>query len=368
MGGDNESCPRGQLSPLIVQSIIESMALGVMVIDPDGHIIVVNEALSQVLGYPRDEMLRKGWGQLFIDSERNIEFNQVFIDVIWKEMVNLQRTVPYIRPDSSSRILTLTTSFLRAEGSMEGIILLVEDVTETVRMHQREREMFSAMNQLHTERNEGLNKLALSVAHQIRNPMMTIGGFASLMRRNSRCDDRDHEYLDIIREELEKLEKLVSAVVEYASITSAEKQPVRVREVLNQAMDNVRQRSATGARLEHVQIKCPECSMQGDLDMLARAVEEVLRNALDATVESSGIELLAHHDDGTVLIDIEDKGAGIKEEYMPYVFDPFFTTRTDRVGMGLCLAKRIVLEHQGTITIKSEPGIGCRVTLQLPRE
>lgn len=332
--------PSGALSPLIVRNIIESMPLGVMVIDPKGNITVANKVLANILGHGQEDMLQQGWGQLFIDSERNIEFNQVFIDVIWKETQNLQRTVPYLRPDGGMRTLTMTTSYLTLQGDMEGIVLLIEDVTQRERMRQRERSMMQAMNQLQMERSEGLNKLALSVAHQIRNPMMTIGGFAGLLRKSQDTSPKNVEYLDIIRDEVQKLEGVVTAVVEYASITSADKQDIKVGDVLHMALRKVEERPLMQKTTPDVNIHCPVCSMQGDLQMLARALEELILNALEASrgQKQPFLALRVRQEEKTLHILVEDRGEGIKKDFMPYIFDPFFTTRADKVGMGLCLS------------------------------
>lgn len=367
--GNHKQQHSGDLSPLIVQSIIESMPLGVMVIDPNGHITVANTALAEILGHSREEMLQQGWGQLFIDTERNIEFNQVFIDVIWKETVNLQRTVPYQRPDSEMRTLTMTTSYLATEGDMQGIVLLVQDVTLREQMRERERKMLQAMNQLQVERSEGLNKLALSVAHQIRNPMMTIGGFAGLLRKNAGIPQKDLEYVDIIREEVQKLEGVVIAVVEYASITSADKHSLTVSDLLHLALSKLEKHPLMQKKTPEVSIHCPVCSMQGDLDMLARALEELGANALEASHgDTPTLILRVRQEENTVRIQVQDQGDGIKKEFMPYIFDPFFTTRADKVGMGLCLAKRIALEHQGGLVLHSEEGNGATAELSVPME
>ncbi len=368
MAEEQDRCTRGDLSPLIVRSIIDSMALGLMVIDPKGRIVVANQALSVILAIPRAELLSKGWGQLFIDSESNIEFNQVFIDVVWSEIQNLQRTVAYFTPDGRSRILNVTSSFLSAQGEMEGVVLLMEDVTETVQLHEREKQMLGAMNRLQTERTQGLNKLALSVAHQIRNPMMTIGGFASLMLKTNDRSEQDLEHLGIIREELHKLERMVRAVVEYASIPAVKRKLVPMDSLLRRAVDQLHERARNAGAAMGVRLDCRECTVLADAAMLARAMEELLMNSLEAGSPEVLIALRQENEGEQTKLHIEDKGEGIKEDYLPFVFDPFFTTRGQKVGMGLSLAQRIVQEHQGSIAIESIYGKGTTVTLLLPRE
>lgn len=362
-----DQCSNGDLSPLIVRSIIDSMALGLMVIDPKGRIVVANQALSGILNIPRSELLSKGWGQLFIDSESNIEFNQVFIDVVWNEIQNLQRTVAYFTPEGDRRVLNVTSSFLSAQGELEGVVLLMEDVTETIQLHEREKQMLGAMNRLQTERTQGLNKLALSVAHQIRNPMMTIGGFASLMLKTNDRSELDVEHLGIIRQELHKLERMVRAVVEYASIPAVEKQPVSLGALLDKAVGRVHARISEGGTALDVHADCPQCTIPADAGMLVRALEELLLNSLEAGSSEVAVTMQRGGAEEHAIVRIADRGEGIKEEYLPFVFDPFFTTRGQKVGMGLSLAQRILQEHQGAIELESDFGKGTTVTLHLPR-
>lgn len=374
MSENNNRCHTNGLSPLIVSSIIESMALGLMVIDPAGKIVVANQALADILGYSVPTMLSKGWGPLFIDNEQNLDFNQVFIDVIWNEQQNLQRTVPYERPDGTIRTVSMTTSYLKAEDSMEGIVLLVEDVTQREELLRRERDMMQDMNELQVERSEGLSKLALSVAHQIRNPMMTIGGFANLMQKTASLPERDVEYLGIIREELGKLEGIVSAVADYAGVGNPQRESLQTGKVLEHALDKLMRRGSetlSGFDPQKVALDYEDCVFEADLEKISRAMVELLANAADATMRGGGdpakVVLSARQDREYVVLLVTDKGEGIKNEYKPYIYDPFFTTRPDRTGMGLCLAKRIALEHQGALTVESEAGEGARAMIRIPR-
>ncbi len=368
MDQPNDTCSRGELSPLIVNSIIDSMALGLMIVDPKGHIVVANQVIASILGISRAKLLCQGWGQLFIDSDSNIEFNQVFIDVIWNEIQDLQRRVPYYRPDGEKRTLNVTTSFLKHQGEMQGIILLMEDVTEAIRMHEREKRILNAVNRLQAERNEGLNKLALSVAHQIRNPMMTIGGFSSMMLKTEGRSEQDKEHLGIIREELLKLERVVKAVVEYASLNEVKKTEVSLDDLVHKAVEELRDRAQHENIHLHVRLSCTSCEVLGDKEMLPRAVEELLANSLEAGGLAGAVDVTLEYRDNNARLSVQDQGEGIKEEFLPFVFDPFFTTRSHKVGMGLSLAKRIVQEHQGSIFIESETGQGTTVTMILPRE
>jgi PAS domain S-box-containing protein len=358
------------MDPLIVRRIVENMPIGLMVIDPAGKIVVANEALRQILELSTEELGSKGWGELFIKEDRNLEFNQTLIDVILKEVENLQRRASYETPSGQVKQLSVTSSYLTDENQLVGIVLLVEDVTERHRMHQRETRMLSAMHQLQVERTEGLNKLALSVAHQIRNPMSTIGGFAHMLLRNTKLEPDAEQNIRIILSELRKLENLVRVVAEYASIPQARTLPVRVNTLIENAFERLERIAEERGRLLRLSLNCgPEMEAAVDPSTFPGALDAILLNALEAASESvkaAEIEVFAEYGAGGLRIRVRDFGAGVAATDLPYVFDPFFTTKPQAVGMGLCMAKRVALEHQGEIFMISEQGEGAEVTLRAP--
>lgn len=364
-----------RMEPLIVRSIVENMPIGLMVIDPAGKIIVSNAALCAILGLAREDLAQKGWGELFIREDMNLEFNQVLIDVILKEVENLQRRVPYEAPDGRVLQLSLTSSYLTVDAQLVGIVLLVEDVTETYLLHQRETQMLSTMHQLQLERSEGLSKLALSVAHQIRNPMATIGGFAHMLLKSKCMDAAAAEPLGIILSELRKLENLVRVVTEYASIPQASAKKVQVKALLEHAVERLSATASARGRKVRVLISCAtRVEAAVDLATFPGALDAVMLNALEAAPEGGapdeGVEICVavKVTQAMLRISVVDKGVGVAAKDLPFVFDPFYTTKPQAVGMGLCLAKRVALEHHGEITIASEEGQGAEITLRVPQQ
>ena len=152
--------------------------MGLLVINPDGEIVTSNNAASNILGYACRMFEGKGWGDLFLEDSRNQAFNQVILDVIQEKKVNLHRRVPYVQPGGRTLQLSITGSFLRENEQIAGIVLILHDVTELQLLHDREKQVLREKHRLEHERAEGLTRLAMAVAHQIRNPVMSIGGFA----------------------------------------------------------------------------------------------------------------------------------------------------------------------------------------------
>jgi anti-anti-sigma factor len=338
------------------------------VIDSQGEIILGNASASEILGHPAEAILGRGWADLFLGTEGNDSFNQVIVDVIWEEERNLHRTVPYVHPNGDVLQLAITSSFVHGGQEALGIVVLLNDVSEIFRLHLQEKAILEERNRLQRERTEGLNNLAMAVAHQLRNPTTAIGGFASMLLKKVDPEEMSFRYLQQILGATKRLEDLVYSVGEYASfsVVSPSKMPVcRIREQLQQRVD---QKATELSRHASLNIRTAVFDVKVDPKFFVEALYELLDNAVEAMPSSEGvIEVCMSQDEEVLLITIQDNGLGISEENLPYVFDPFFTTKAVGVGMGLCRAKRIIAEHNGSLRIDSVAGIGTKVLIRVPR-
>ncbi len=218
----------------IVQNIIESMPVGLIVIDPQGEIIATNAAATSSLGYAQEELRSKEWAELIFEREENEAFNQIIVDVIMNRRINLQENVPYVKPNGQQLQLSITSSLLRHRQETIGFVMLTDDLIELHRHHQSEKESLEEKSRLQQERAEGLNHLAMSIAHQIRNPLMPMGGLVNRMLKDS-VQDRPHmAYLEHILSGVRRLEAIVTAVEDYTSISQLERTSVLLKEVIEQ--------------------------------------------------------------------------------------------------------------------------------------
>ena len=149
----------------------------------------------------------------------------MIVDVIWDKRLNLRRTVPYVRADGEVLQLSITSSFICADRKMVGIVVLLNDVTEIHALHLQEKTILEEKHRLQKERTESLNKLAMAVAHQLRNPTTAIGGFAAIMLKKAEPDTTASRYLHNIVSSTRRLEDVVRSVHDYASL------PVALRKI-----------------------------------------------------------------------------------------------------------------------------------------
>ena len=355
------------IKPIILRSILDSLPVGLMVIDPEGEVININRAASEILGYPLDAFEGKGWGDLFFDDEKNIDFNQIIIDIIQERKVNLQRSVSYVRSDGKILQLSITGSFLREDEEIAGIVVLINDVTELHKAHRHEKIVLEEKGALQRERAESIKNLAEAVAHQIRNPVTSIGGFSMRMLNKLDQDDPNRVYLETILAGTKRLEDVVTAVGHYTKLLQIKPTRASISKVLEKAQAGLAPKEAELSRKIKWTVHSEPIKAMIDPGLFTHALNELFLNALEFCREDEvAIEVCVFEDANWVNVEIQDSGIGISEEDRPYIFDPFFTTKAVGVGMGLCRVKRIISEHKGELKVDGVPGEGTKVVIRLP--
>ncbi len=355
------------LRSMVIQNILESIPVGLLVINSEGEIVRTNRAASRILGYPAEMLDGKGWGDLFISDTENLDFNQVFLDVIQEKQVNLCRNVPYVSPEGKTFRLSLTTSFLVEDEETAAIVVLVHDITELHDAHEREKCALEEQRRMQHQKAESLEQFALAVAHQIRNPVTAIGGFANRLLTHPDISGRMGTYLENILAQAGRLENIVRAVSAYAGL----KQVVPVRRPMEKIVLGAKARLEEKASQKSKKIlwRLQVDAVYGEVDptLFPLALDEVLLNALEASNgKEAFIAVHAFEESEGLHLKIEDKGGGISERDLPYIFDPFFTTKAVGIGMGLCKAQRIISDHKGQIEVQSAPGKGTEVHIHIP--
>lgn len=355
-----------EIKAAIIENIVESLPLGLLLINPQGEIHIANSSACRILGYSQEELIGKGWAELFFELEENDQFNQVFIDVIQEQTLNLHRSVPYRQRAQATLHLSITTSFLKVKDELQAIVVLIEDETHLYRMRERERIILEEKNRIQRQKAESLNKLALAVAHQLRNPLTTIGGFAQLMMKRSSEQTSSCQYLDNILSDVRRLDRIVKAVESYSNLPPLNLQNVLAARIIDELLRNGQLFARSVFReIEWAVVREVEM-IYVDPGLFVQAMNEIILNAVQFMGRPQGaIKIGVYKKELGFRVEVADNGMGIKESDLAFIFDPFFTSRADAVGMGLCRAQRIIAEHNGNLTVQSSVDVGTTVTINL---
>ena len=221
-----------------------------------------------------------------------------------------------------------------------------------------------------SERFAGLGKMTDQFAHQIRNPVASIGGFALRLAKEKVPYEVYTRYTDIIYTEAIRLEQIINRLVEFARVSSPHFRPINLAEIFQevlQALALIQEANRSRIRIPALEL-LPETTLYGDPGLLALAVHYLLLNSLEASSAQEEIEVSGTLGDDQVIIKVKDRGEGVLPEHLPFVFDPFFSTKFNYLGLGLTTAKRILTEHHGQVEILSIPKKGTEVRLVFPKD
>jgi signal transduction histidine kinase len=246
---------------------------------------------------------------------------------------------------------------------------------ENAKLYQRLEEKFEltslelASTQkklIRSERLAAMGHLVQGVAHEIRNPIMTIGGFAHRIKKELPENYKLQKYIDIILNESGRLERLVSEVHEFLDIQSASLVLAKVEPVIQEVLQIFKPLAHN--RNVEMQVDIPEDlpSLYLDSSQLVIALSNIMENALEAMPAGGTLSLTIERDDRHLLISCKDTGVGIYPEQLDAVYDPFVTSKTRGAGLGLTMVYQIVMNHHGEIKINSEINKGTVVNVQLP--
>jgi signal transduction histidine kinase len=219
---------------------------------------------------------------------------------------------------------------------------------------------------IRTERLAALGKLSQGVAHEVRNPVMVIGGFARRLQAQFPDGDPMRDTVEIILAQTERLERMVTDIEAFSRLRRPVLRLLSISRVIEESLRKLSDRLESQAIrvIERFSKETPDIA--ADEELLGLALGNVLLNAIEAMPAGGILELgLSTYANG-LLISVKDSGVGIQHENLPSVFDPFFTSKTTGSGLGLATVHRIISDHSGEIEIDSIPTQGTEVRIRLP--
>ena len=351
---------------ILVQNVIKTIPVGLLVIGPRGTIIAASPSAVELLGLPPEALDGCDWRTLLQAGPVNESFNRNLIEAVERDRPFRHCLADYQRPDGEMRRFSMTASCPRIDDRPVGVTLLFDDVTALYRSRERETAALREKNRLQHDMIESLNNLALSVAHQIRNPAAAIGGFALKLLREHKERHLSTDHPDIIFQEARRLEDLVGAVVRLASLAQPRFTAVHLGRLVEEAVARATETAAGLHKRVDCRLSLEDVEIVADESLLGQAFDEILLNAVEfAGREAVTLAVSLSRRDDACQLTIADNGPGVRSELRAFVFDPFFTTKARGAGIGLSLARKAVLEHNGEIDLRGNEEGGTTVAVRL---
>ncbi|MDI9644405.1 MAG: PAS domain S-box protein [Candidatus Verstraetearchaeota archaeon] len=351
------------------RAIVDDLLEAVIRFKPDGEITFLNDNFARLLGVEKESLLGKNF--LLIIPRDYKEKVEGFLKRI-KETPVAQITERVVGADGEERwIMWIGRAIFDRRGSVAEIQATGRDVTE---MKQFEEKLESIVEERTKKLREAegmamLGQIAASVGHDLRNPMQSIlyntyliGAAASNRHIPPKCASEILELLSKIERQVNYMNNIVSDLSDLTKSIALKPREVDVPSLINDALSMVRIPSKIRV-VVNVATKNPVCL---DENMIARALVNLIKNAIEAMPEGGELQVCAYDGPNSITLEVKDTGIGIPEDSLKKIFTPLYTTKPGGSGLGLVICKRIVEAHGGRISVESQVGKGTSFKIDLP--
>ena len=315
-----------------------------------GKITFANEAFCEMHGYKPQEVIGRDYTD-FVAPDSSNEAPELYSDPdgdgCEEQYVYLRLTKDGFRLPTETKV-----TYTHYKGEAAGIGIC-RDITERMRVRE-------------TERLAHIGQLAASLAHEIRNPLSSAKMSIQDLLKKLSVSGNDKRRLEIVAKEVDRVDRLVTEMLDFAKPTRFEFRPARIwplidscLEVLNTKIQekNVNILKSRGKVISKISL---------DREKMEQAILNVLLNSIEAVDRGGRITISVTNSRESLRIKISDNGVGIKKEDLPYIFDPFFSTKRTGTGLGLANAKKVVKAHGGSVDASPLARGGTRTTIELP--
>ncbi|MDR3020386.1 MAG: PAS domain-containing sensor histidine kinase [Treponema sp.] len=344
----------GEIS--FLETVLDSLDVGILVCDEINNLVLVNKFAQHIvpLNYVEGVPLVSA-----IDDERIVDF-------IRETLLNRDRVLDReidVFHKGRNRLLSFNVLPLVQKHRITGSLVYIEDITEKRKTESRLRR---------AENLASLSTLAAGVAHEIKNPLASISIHLQLLEKTmgkileKANHSKTDKYFSVIKEEIDRLNSIVVDFLFAVRPFNLELRKVDINKLINNLIEFIT------LELEQSKIICKKELDEKlpviliDERLIKQALLNLIKNAQAVMTDGGYLTITTNCSDNEVKIKISDTGAGIKEENIPKIFEPYFTTNKFGTGLGLTLVYKIIREHQGEISVVSIPGEGSVFEIVLP--
>jgi len=346
----------------LIQSIIDEIREDIFLLDKSGNVVDVNRIVWQRAGVSRKSLLglpcwhgaRLRDGSVFC---RHLDPACPF----HKTLQSGEKEETLVTRVNGSGLLQYYRLYaypiFDIRGHMTHVMVMHRDITERTHRekYQQQRDKFAIIGEMSTY-----------LAHEIRNPLFAVGGFANSLLKSPNLGEKEREKVQIIVSETMRLDRMLTNMLNFARPSRAPEGRVDIVTVCNDAAELMDiGYGKQGYRVEVRELRTPLPSVQGDQDALKQCLVNLIKNAIEAMPDGGDIVLELTMDQAMVVVRVKDQGIGMGEHELEQVFNPFYSTKKEGSGLGLAMIKKIVEECGGRVQLASVPNQGTTVSLYL---
>ena len=329
-------------------ALVKNMPIGLIALDDQGLIITCNQNAQEVLGVDCNEVSGKYAADLLPAPLQKI------LSRLPRRGGLLEQDIALLSADGKEQTWETLLAGLIDEGKPAGKILLIRNVTQ-IRLLEKEVAKSRYLN--------SIGSLAAGVAHEIRNPLSSIKGFAVYFKERLSGNTDDQQTADIMIQEVERLNRVVSQLIEFARPLELKRENVQMAELVQHAVKLI----AADAKKKQISIEIEAAAeispVEVDSDKIKQVLLNIFLNSLAALQDGGKLKIKLSSRANNLEVIISDNGAGIEKMDLPRIYDPYFTSKPAGTGLGLAVVQKIMEAHGGNISLESVAGKGTEVFL-----
>ncbi|MGM0598589.1 MAG: ATP-binding protein [Candidatus Rifleibacteriota bacterium] len=333
-----------------VNNILSSVHSGLAAIDLRGRFIIVNQTFKKF--FPEINFsLEESNIQKLYNNIKDSDFALIFKNSCDEFILNdkgskienmiLRRTAELITADRTMEV-ELRIMPLHEGNKVRGSVIVLEDITEQKQFEQQ---------MVESEKWAVLGRLAASVAHEIRNPLVAIRSLVEIIGDEVQGDLKEH--VTVILGEVHRLNRVVVELLSMIKPEQAQMQVKELKDIINELIVLVRHEAARNGISIKTELPELPCELRVDPEKLKQAFLNIILNAIQAVGNGGTIEIKIHKNDRKIIIDFINDGPKIEESVLEHIFEPFYTTKGNGTGLGLAITRKIVQLHNGCIEVHS---------------
>jgi len=345
---------------LYSENVIESIMVGVIVVDSEGKITVWNSSMESLYGLASADAIGENLEDVF-PPDLLQTLREVLEGPFWlaKETGRLRKT--YLEASGGQgKLVDITLSpFVVHDDVVTGTLLVFNDVTEKVRLENQ---------LLQAEKLTSIGLLAAGVAHEVNTPLAGISGYTQLLLGNTSSEDPRYDDLKQIEKQVFRASTIVNNLVNFARVSDGDLADVSLNSVMLETLELLQHQMHQNRVEVQLDLDPGLPSTRGNGGRLQQVFVNLLLNARDAMPKGGQIDVKTFEEDSQLVVEVKDSGGGIPRENIKQIYDPFFTTKEvgKGTGLGLSVSYGIIQEHSGHINVKSHVGEGTTFTLHFP--
>ncbi len=349
------------------ETLLQNLTTGVIAADAEGRITVFNKEAEEITGLPWHDLVDQSINDL------PVQLCQLLRDTLHSGELQEHREVT-LRSEARTVVIRASSSIFHGqEGSLLGALMVLTDITALKRLELQIRR---------SDRLASLGTLSAGMAHEIKNPLVSIKTFAQLLPERYQDSDFRETFSNLIGHEIDRIDSLVNQLLRFARPAKPLLKPMHVHEILEKSLmlinHRIYQKEIKLSRFWNAEVD----TIRADADQLEQVFLNFFLNAMDAMKDGGELAVTTDIRSGAewggtangtngetheiLRITIRDDGVGIRSEDIGHVFDPFFTTKDYGTGLGLSVVHGIIEEHGGQIEVESQVSQGTAFHILLP--